>query len=51
MTNIAGWYLIYLKDEGNDPGRFPYHPFYEGVAPRASLVEGATRAPVIGERL
>ncbi len=25
----------------------PYYPFYEGVAPPALLVEGATQAPII----
>jgi hypothetical protein len=28
-----------------------FHPFYEGVAPRALLVEGATLAPIIAHEL
>jgi hypothetical protein len=47
MTRLTEWYPIYLKDEGSDSGKFPYHPFDEGEAPRASLLEGATQAPVI----
>ncbi len=27
----------------------PYHTFYEGVAPAALLLDGATLAPIIGE--
>jgi len=30
---------------------FPYLLFFEGVAPAASLVEGATRAPLIAKNL
>jgi hypothetical protein len=60
MTILAEWYPIYLKDEGSDPGKFPYHPFDEGVPPAnkrlgargypaqtGGSVEGATQAPVI----
>jgi hypothetical protein len=47
MTILAEWYPIYLKDEGSDPGKFPYHPFDEGEARRALPGEGATQAPVI----
>ncbi len=29
----------------------PYLPFYEGVAPPALLVEGATRAPIVADAI
>ena len=40
--------MVELLDKEN---RLPPLPFYEGVAPRAWPVEGATRAPIMERAL